>query len=511
MDIAIDVAGLAKRFGATRALDGVDLSVPAGTVYGLLGPNGAGKTTLVRILGTLAAPDAGTARVLGRDVVTEAAAVRRLVSLTGQFASVDEDLTGTENLVLAGRLAGLSRAAARARAAGLLGAFGLDEAAARQVRSYSGGMRRRLDLAASVVVARDVLFLDEPTTGLDPLSRSQVWAIIRALVAGGTTVLLTTQYLDEADQLAGRIAVIDHGRVVAEGTSGELKASVGSGILRLRLADPARRPEARRMLTRLLGVGVQAGTDPLALSANIPAGAPGAVTGAGPARPAGERAVSALAELAGAGIIVGALAGSPGRYLQFILPGTLVMAVLLVTMYAGIGLCTDIAKGVSDRFRSLPVWRPAPIAGALLGDVARYLLAASLVILLGVAMGFRPAGGAPGVLAGIGLVLVFALSLSWAWTTLGLVMRTPQAVMSTGTVVLFPLTLASDVFVRPATMPGWLQAFVRVNPVSHLVTAERGLMNGAATTAEVLWVLLASAGLVAVFAPLTARLYSRKQ
>jgi ABC-2 type transport system permease protein len=207
----------------------------------------------------------------------------------------------------------------------------------------------------------------------------------------------------------------------------------------------------------------------------------------------------------------GALAGSTGQYLQFILPGTLVMAVVLVTMYAGVGLNTDISKGVFDRFRSLPIWRPAPIVGALLGDAARYLLAASLVILLGVVMGFRPQAGAPGVLAATGLVVIFALSLSWVWIVLGLLMRTPSAVMSVGTVVLFPLTLASNVFVRLQTMPGWLQAFVKVNPVSHLVTAERGLMHGGATTGQVLWVVFASAALVAVFAPLTAYLYGRKQ
>jgi ABC-2 type transport system permease protein len=207
----------------------------------------------------------------------------------------------------------------------------------------------------------------------------------------------------------------------------------------------------------------------------------------------------------------GALAGSASRYLQFILPGTLVMAVLLVTMYAGVGLNADASKGISDRFRSLPIWRPAPIAGALLGDVARYLLAASLVIVLGVAMGFRPGGGAPGVLAGIGLLVLFALSLSWAWTTLGLLMRTPQAVMSVGTVALFPLTLASNVFVRPQTMPGWLQAFVKINPVSHLVTAERALMGGQAAAGQVAWVLLASAALVAVFAPVTVYLYGRQR
>jgi ABC-2 type transport system permease protein len=207
----------------------------------------------------------------------------------------------------------------------------------------------------------------------------------------------------------------------------------------------------------------------------------------------------------------GALAGSTHRYLQFILPGTLVMAVLLVSMYAGVGLNADIAKGITDRFRALPLWRPAPITGALLGDVARYLLAAGLVTALGLAIGFRPPGGASGMLAGIGLLLVFALSLSWAWTTLGLVVRTPQAVMSIGTVVLFPLTLASNVFVSPQTMPGWLQAMVRANPVSHLVDAERGLMTGHPPAGQIALALLASAVLVAVFAPLTAWLYGRRR
>jgi len=207
----------------------------------------------------------------------------------------------------------------------------------------------------------------------------------------------------------------------------------------------------------------------------------------------------------------GALAGSTHRYLQFILPGTLVMAVLLVSMYAGIGLNTDASTGISDRFRSLPIWRLAPITGALLGDIARYLLAGGLVVALGVAIGFRPAGGPPGVLAAIGLLLAFASSLSWAWTALGLSLRTPQVVMSAGTVVLFPLTLASNVFVAPRTMPGWLQAFVTVNPVSHLVTAERGLMDGHPATGQIALVLAASAVLVAVFAPVTARLYGRQR
>ena len=214
--LAIRADSLVRRFGESTAVDGVDLAVPTGMVYGLLGPNGAGKTTTIRMLATLLRPDAGRARVFGYDVVRQADAVRCRVSLTGQFASVDEDLTGLENLVLIARLLGHSRAQSKARAKELLDAFGLVEAATRQVKKYSGGMRRRLGIASSIVVTPDLMFLDEPTAGLDPRSRNQVWDIVRALVAGGTTVLLTTQYLDEADQLADRIAVIDRGKVIAE-------------------------------------------------------------------------------------------------------------------------------------------------------------------------------------------------------------------------------------------------------------------------------------------------------
>ncbi|MCM0676609.1 ATP-binding cassette domain-containing protein [Micromonospora phytophila] len=293
---AIEADGLTRSFGETRALDGLDLRVPAGTVYGLLGPNGAGKTTAVRVLATLLRPDAGLARVFGHDVVSEADAVRARVSLTGQYASVDEDLTGTENLVLLGRLLGLRKPAARERAESLLAAFGLTEAADRQVKKYSGGMRRRIDIAASILSTPDLLFLDEPTTGLDPRSRNQVWEIVRAVVAHGTTVLLTTQYLDEADQLAGRIAVVDHGRVIAEGTPGELKSSVGSGTVHLRLRDPGRRPEAEQVLRLALGVPVQLEPDPVALTARV--------GGDGTDLDASEQAARALGDLARAGIVV---------------------------------------------------------------------------------------------------------------------------------------------------------------------------------------------------------------
>jgi ABC-2 type transport system ATP-binding protein len=269
VDLAIEATDLVKTFGATRAVDGVDLAVGTGMVYGLLGPNGAGKTTAIRMLATLLRPDSGSARVFGHDIVREADTVRGRVSLTGQYASVDEDLTGMENLVLLARLLGYSRAQSRQRAGDLLDAFGLDDAAGRQVKKYSGGMRRRIDIAASIVVTPDLLFLDEPTTGLDPRSRSQVWDIVRTLVADGTTVLLTTQYLDETDQLADRIAVIDRGKVIAEGTSGELKASVGTGAVHVRLDDPARRPEAELVLAKVLDVPVKLESDPAALSARV--------------------------------------------------------------------------------------------------------------------------------------------------------------------------------------------------------------------------------------------------
>jgi ABC-2 type transport system ATP-binding protein len=266
---AIDAAGLVKRFGDTTAVDRLDLTVDAGTIFALLGPNGAGKTTTIRILATLLRSDAGTARVLGHDIESEADAVRTRISLTGQLASVDDDLSGFENLVLLGRLLGHSRADAKHRAAELLDVFGLADAAGRLVKTYSGGMRRRLDVAASIIVRPDLLFLDEPTTGLDPRSRNQVWELIRGLVALGTTVLLTTQYLDEADQLADRIAVIDHGTVIAEGTSGELKASAGRGALHIRVRDPERRHDALQLLTRALDAQVRLETDPSTLSARI--------------------------------------------------------------------------------------------------------------------------------------------------------------------------------------------------------------------------------------------------
>jgi ABC-2 type transport system ATP-binding protein len=276
-DDAIVVEGLEKSYGSVRALCGVSFAARTGTVFGLLGPNGAGKTTAVRILATLLEPDGGTARVAGLDAVRDAAKLRAKIGLAGQYAAVDENLTGFENLEMVGRLYHMPRDDARSRATDLLERFDLTEAAKRPVKTYSGGMRRRLDLAAALVYRPPVLFLDEPTTGLDPRSRNQVWDIVRVLVADGATVLLTTQYLDEADQLADRIAVIDHGKVIAEGTSAELKRSVGQGAVEMRLADSAQRPQAAAVVEQLLGTEPVLPTDPYSLSARVPEEASGAV------------------------------------------------------------------------------------------------------------------------------------------------------------------------------------------------------------------------------------------
>jgi ABC-2 type transport system ATP-binding protein len=270
-DMMIEAEGLRKRFGSTVALDGLDLEVPRGAILGVLGPNGAGKTTAVRILTTLTRPDAGSARVAGHDVVTQTRAIQRQIGVTAQDATLDEVLTGRHNLVMIGRLSGLGRADARARAQELLVQFDLVDAADRILREYSGGMRRRLDLAASLVTRPPVLFLDEPTTGLDPTGRVRMWGVIRELVGDGATLLLTTQYLDEADELADRIVVVDHGRGIANGTAAELKAQTGGARLEVTLT--ASDPAAADALAPFAEGAVHAGHDGRRLRAPVRTGA----------------------------------------------------------------------------------------------------------------------------------------------------------------------------------------------------------------------------------------------
>jgi daunorubicin resistance ABC transporter ATP-binding subunit len=266
-DLMIEARGLTKRFGDTQALTGLDLDVPAGAILGVLGPNGAGKTTAVRILTTLTLPDGGTARIAGHDVVRDARTVQRTIGVTAQDATLDEVLTGRQNLVMVGRLSGLSRRDARSRAIELLGRFDLTDAADRVLKEYSGGMRRRLDLAAGLVTRPPVLFLDEPTTGLDPTSRVRMWGVIRELVADGATLLLTTQYLDEADELADRIVVIDHGRAIANGTAAELKGQVGGARLEVTLTAP--NPAAAAALEPFVTGAVHVSHDARRLRASV--------------------------------------------------------------------------------------------------------------------------------------------------------------------------------------------------------------------------------------------------
>ena len=271
--LAVSARGLEKRFGDLRAVDGIDLDVERGIIFAILGPNGAGKTTLMRMLATLSRPDGGAATVAGHDLLADAAAVRGEIAMTGQFASLDEDLTGRENLILLARLWGFRGAEAGRRADELLAAFDLSDAARKQVKDYSGGMRRRLDISASLIVTPSILFLDEPTTGLDPKARQDVWRMIRGLAQSGVTILLTTQYLEEADQLASRIAVIDHGRKIAEGTSRELKAQTGSGFLHVTLAEPRDLDRAAALLSARLGGTVKPNVEGASLSAMAPTAA----------------------------------------------------------------------------------------------------------------------------------------------------------------------------------------------------------------------------------------------
>jgi oleandomycin transport system ATP-binding protein len=277
MDHAIVAEGLTKRFGDTTAVAGVDLAIRTGTVFGLLGPNGAGKTTTVRMLATLLRPDGGRASVGGYDVLRDAHLVRQFIGLTGQYAAVDETLTGVENLLLIGRLLGVSRAASRARARQLLADFGLTDAADRAAKTYSGGMRRRLDLAASLVGRPRILFLDEPTTGLDPRARNEMWDIVRGLTADGVTVLLTTQYLEEADQLAGEIAVIDQGRVIAHGTPAQLKARTGAQILTVRPVNKDHVDVVARVIADITGAPPQVVADEVSAPVTDPGVLPAAV------------------------------------------------------------------------------------------------------------------------------------------------------------------------------------------------------------------------------------------
>jgi len=593
MTSTIEVEGVSKRFGATQALAEVDLIAQEGRVLALLGPNGAGKTTLVRILATLLRPDEGRATVAGCDVVRDAAGVRAQIGLTGQFAAVDELLTGRENLELVGLFYRLSRAERRRRAQEVLERFSLTDAGDQLVKTYSGGMRRRLDVGASLIGRPRVLFLDEPTTGLDPRTRNDVWVFVEDLVTAGTTVLLTTQYMEEADHLAHRIAVIDSGAIVAQGTAGELKDRLGGDVLQARVSTAAELPHAAELIAalgqgvprvdaeeRLLSVPTREPTAVLiaagrslqehgialedlgirrpslddvflALTGRATAVQPdgGAATddpptrtpvslAAAPARRLPRPSFAAMRDTGGVAkrnllrivrnprllvisavqpalllvlfrYVLGGAIHIPGKsYVDYIVPAVFIEAVMIGGMATAIGLADDLGSGIIDRFRSLPMARPAVLAGRTLADLSRSVFSLALMVGLGLLVGFTFNANTTGdIVAGLALVIVFGYCFSWVYATIGLLTRDPETAQIAGILPFFVLVFASSAIVPVSTMPHWLQDFANNQPVSITINAVRALLQGEPTHSWVWQSLAWSAGIFVVFFALAVRLY----
>ncbi len=584
--------GLVKRFGDFTALDGVDLTVPQATVVGLLGPNGAGKTTTINILTTLLRPDGGRALVAGHDVVQEAQLVRAMIGLTGQYAAVDEDLTGRENLVLVGRLSRLPKKRSQERAAQLLDAFSLTAAGDRTLKTYSGGMRRRLDLAGSLMVSPPVLFLDEPTTGLDPRSRLELWDVITELRDQGTTIVLTTQYLEEADQLAQSISVIDGGKIIAEGTADQLKANVGGNVLEITVADRDELPAATKVLAvtfdldqedltvnrdlaRIslpLATGGAGPTDAFARAGRCPAphrglhGAPAVARrrlpqphrprrqggrhhrrptrqDPGPVRSSGggpmsntaraadlplantaipvetatgtpeERAAMPVSRaLADIGLVAqrnlrkmlrnprlivfttiqpfmqlilfifvfGAIADLGGGldYKDFVVPAVLVQTMTFASMSSGVGIANDIHTGMVDRLRALPIARSAFLVGRTVSDSTRLSIQAVLLVIAATAVGFRFHNGALGALGMVVVVVLFGVALTAFSGWVGLVVGDPESVQAAVFIPILPLVFTSSAFAPVSRLPGWMQPFAKVSPVTAAIDTARGLALG---------------------------------
>ena len=571
----------------------------------LLGPNGAGKTTLVRILTTLLAADTGSARVAGLDVVSDAAKVRSMIGLSGQFAAIDGLLTGRENLQMIAELYQLGRGEARRRSAAALEQFRLADAADRLAKTYSGGMRRRLDLAASLIARPPVLILDEPTTGLDPRTRIEVWELIEGLVADGTTVLLTTQYLDEADRLAHRIVVIDRGKVVAEGTADQLKRGLGGDVVEMHVARaqdfdqavsavtalgdgasvidrerqrvtlPAEKGPAtlREALDRLGAAGValedigirrpslddvflalteHSATDEAASAAPhdpvSPLPLPAAADGAGACRsltpseplfvlPPSQR-FAALGDIAVLTrrnlkriartprllavssiqpvmfvllfryVFGGAIHTPGGSYIDYLVPAILLQATLFGATTA-VAMSTDLAGGMIDRFRSLPMARSAVLAGRALADMARSVSVVALVLVVSLLIGFGFHNGAAGALGALVLALAFGFAFIWLFALVGMLVKDPETAQLAGFLPIFPLIFASSAFVPVETMPSWLQGFANVQPVSVTISAIRALTEGG-EVGHWLWQSLAwIAGLLLIVIPLAVRQYRK--
>jgi ABC-2 type transport system ATP-binding protein len=600
----VEVRDIRKSFGSVRALDGLDLSVGRGEAVALLGPNGAGKTTLVRILTTLLRPDSGSASVAGFDTVRDAEALRREVGLSGQFAAIDDLLTGRENLELIGSLHHLGHAEARRRARDSLERFSLQEAADRPARTYSGGMRRRLDLALALISRPPLLVLDEPTTGLDPGTRLDVWLLIEELLAEGTTLLLTTQYMEEADRLAHRIAVIDRGRTIARGTSGELKARVGGDAVELLLVEQldfekalvATAPlldgtasvdrERRRVrlpapdgaktlmstLRRLDEAGVEVEDIGLrrpslddvfvALTGRLAAedgGGVGALAGAEPgagdgeAAPGWERESESESEREAAAaeagwrsalldivlvtgrdlrrvirvprllwlslvqpviatflflFVLGGAVDTPGlSYIDYLLPGVAIQATLFGATTAT-AMAIDLQGGMVDRLRSLPIARSAVLAARTLTDLLRTAGAVTVLVAVGLILGFEIHNGTWWALLALLLVLAFGFAVSWLFVFIGMLAGDPETAQI-ASLVPFPLVLVSSAFVPVSTMPEWLQVFAAHQPVTVLVNAVRAMTQGG-DVQRWLWPSLGwVAAMLLVLVPLSIARYRR--
>lgn len=589
---AIEASGIEKSFGKKKVLNGINLKIEKGNIHAILGPNGSGKTTLVKILATLLKADGGTIKVAGFDATESPEKIRESISLTGQNASIDEELTGYENLFLFARLLGYPSPEARQRANELLTAFDLKDAANRLVKKYSGGMRRRLDIAASVVKISEILFLDEPTTGLDPRSRNSLWSIIRGLAKKGTTILLTTQYLEEAEQLADKISVIDEGKVISEGTSDQLKASIGNNILHVHLngvdhrhlelvlesfvATPAQidmeskkvifpvsdqnqainilgslqknnieitafnlsRPDLNEVFLSLTGKskeniekeetdGEMSQLSHTSVAKVLEHAMPHTRTGLLSNKLMfGWRNLIKIKHIPEQFMDVlitpimftfmftylfgGALAGSTKAYLQFFIPGILVQTLTFNAMYAGININNDVSKGIFDRFRSMPIWLPAPLSGIFIGDFFRHLISGTMVLLFGYILGFRTETGLLPLIPAFLIMIFFAMSISWIFIIMGLTMRSTSAVMSFGWLILMPLVFLSNIFADPSTMPAWLQTFISYNPLAWQVEAVRGLIAGTATGKSIIVALSASVVITAVLFPLTVWFYKKE-
>src|SRR6266540_3233080 len=587
---AIAIEGLRKSYGSVVALDGIDLQVPQGMVFGLLGPNGAGKSTVVRVLATLTVPDGGDARVGGYDVVRQRALVRSVIGMAGQYAALDEHLTGRENLELINRLRHSGATRSRARAGDLLERFGLVAAGDRRVHTYSGGMRRRLDLAASMTLRPTVLFLDEPTTGLDPRTRAELWDEIAKLVDHGATVVLTTQYLEEADHLAHRIALIGDGRIISQGTAAELKASMGSDVVELTVRDARHTSAAADALTSAgegpcgpvrtdeiagqVSVPVQHGEETVAAvlrrfdTLGIPidtielrhptldeahlAATSGRAAPAVEHNGAGEPAVHSNSRIAGEGIslrsavadtlaiarrdlrnyarnptiMVGTilrpllillvfrfvLQGSVEderprgvSYIDFLLPGILILAVVVAANETGIGVASEMSARVVDRFRALPMARCALLAGRAISDAARNLVVIAVLTVVGFFLGFRVHTGIPQL--ALALLLVLAVGFAFSWITIAMKVKEPEAISTLAFLWSYPLTFLSSIYVPVNTMPAGIETLSRANPVTHFTDAMRALTVGTPAGRSILLSLIWIVAILAVCAPYTIRRY----